>query len=1122
MKKTLLNALTLILLSVTCATAARGAAPVFPAASVLASGRWVKVKVDSTGVQRIPYETLRSWGFGNPSKVAVYGYGSVEMSLEFKSHPTDLPAVAVAHGEDALFFYGEGDTRYQFNSMTDVDVYTNRYSRGSYYFLSEDAPATEIASTPFAASGSEDEAITGHVSLAAHYPREFNPSEGGAFWYSRDITDKAPYHVTFRLTDCTGSGRMGYKVVGKHTELNYMTPAVTASEGVSFLHNSPNRIYRSNNEKEVYRYMNDYNVSSFTTATGSSEVTFTFRPDPETDVTLMCVDNLWVAYDRSNIMTDKASALSMHFLSTASGAVKIKTEGGEAPVVWDVTAVGTPVRLSTEPATDGVLFDLPASQGTTRHIETFYPASSHLPEPEFAGEVPNTNIHAITGGYDMVILCAAEFTGEARRLADAHAAKQGLNVLVVNKEDVLNEFGGGNFTPNGIRLMSKMLFDRDNRYRYLLLIGDAFYDNAKVASLTNPYLPCYQTELQSNAYNVAKAYTCDSFFGFVEDEIAPDMSTRVDNSTPRVIDIAVGRLPAYTLPEVSFLVDKSIAYLNNPVLAGDPEFAVMMADKGNENQHMQGMEASVREYLAASPGMTVSRCYDAAYDNTAQTTDNLTLIKHIKSGLASNPAIVSYAGHGGKKSMFSEAFITRSFLEGLHYGSASMFLSASCHPYTFDYDYRGMLADLLFIPDGGSTMIIGPAREVYLKNNQEYCNMFARCYSDVSARTIGEVFRNTMTLMQEAGQSVRTNALSYNLGGDPALPLPRVTARVTLDKGDEEVVTLHPGRRTLLSGSIVDADGAVITDFSGTVNVKIFDNPRTFESFANVAADRTDRLTLTLDETIVAEVDGTVTDGHWEAWITAPALGNDNGVNRIALLARRPDSFDMAAGYSTDFTVAEYNEALVTPDDEAPVLNITVNDALMAGDRVETSHEPEITISVTDLGSGIYMNRSGVGGVLTASLDGNSSIPNLDRMLRPDGEGGYSVTFSPGTLTDGRHTISARVADNAGNTASGEIDFYVVEPAFDCVLEADRLIARDEVTFSLSHSLLDSPSTRVVVENIHGEHVLTADMTGESFIWNLSDASGQRVPDGTYRVYAIAESHPRYSASRPVSLTVIR
>ena len=50
------------------------------AGSPFASGKWVKVAIQKSGVYRVSYEALRKAGFENPQEVGVYGYGGTLLS----------------------------------------------------------------------------------------------------------------------------------------------------------------------------------------------------------------------------------------------------------------------------------------------------------------------------------------------------------------------------------------------------------------------------------------------------------------------------------------------------------------------------------------------------------------------------------------------------------------------------------------------------------------------------------------------------------------------------------------------------------------------------------------------------------------------------------------------------------------------------------------------------------------------------------------------------------------------------------------------------------------------------------------------------------------------------------
>ena len=84
-----------------CAVGAARALPAetYATKSALASGKWVKVSVDATGIYRLTPATLRRWGFADPSKVSVYGYGAYRTGnrLSAANFYDDLPALSLIH-----------------------------------------------------------------------------------------------------------------------------------------------------------------------------------------------------------------------------------------------------------------------------------------------------------------------------------------------------------------------------------------------------------------------------------------------------------------------------------------------------------------------------------------------------------------------------------------------------------------------------------------------------------------------------------------------------------------------------------------------------------------------------------------------------------------------------------------------------------------------------------------------------------------------------------------------------------------------------------------------------------------------------------------------------------------
>ncbi|MDP2113750.1 MAG: hypothetical protein Q8K69_06805, partial [Bacteroidota bacterium] len=57
--------------------------------SLLASGKWTKIKTKNKGIYKITYDQLKLWGFANPEKVVLYGNGGLMLPVLNKDLKTD-------------------------------------------------------------------------------------------------------------------------------------------------------------------------------------------------------------------------------------------------------------------------------------------------------------------------------------------------------------------------------------------------------------------------------------------------------------------------------------------------------------------------------------------------------------------------------------------------------------------------------------------------------------------------------------------------------------------------------------------------------------------------------------------------------------------------------------------------------------------------------------------------------------------------------------------------------------------------------------------------------------------------------------------------------------------------
>lgn len=116
-----------------------GAADRYAAHSVLASGRWAKIRVPSTGIYALTEELIRKAGFGDLSKIRVYGYGGALQKEALNGNELqrldDLKEVPTCEVGGRKLFHAQGPVSWASNTAT-IRI-RNPYSDYGYYFITE-------------------------------------------------------------------------------------------------------------------------------------------------------------------------------------------------------------------------------------------------------------------------------------------------------------------------------------------------------------------------------------------------------------------------------------------------------------------------------------------------------------------------------------------------------------------------------------------------------------------------------------------------------------------------------------------------------------------------------------------------------------------------------------------------------------------------------------------------------------------------------------------------------------------------------------------------------------------------------------------------------------------------
>lgn len=116
--------------------------------SVLASGRWAKIRVPETGYYRLTEDVIRRAGFKDINKVKIYGYGGNMvpeiLTDSYLRDNDDLRQVPSAMVDGRRIFFGKGPVTW--NSATTEVRTRNPYSTHGYYFITENDEETVFVS----------------------------------------------------------------------------------------------------------------------------------------------------------------------------------------------------------------------------------------------------------------------------------------------------------------------------------------------------------------------------------------------------------------------------------------------------------------------------------------------------------------------------------------------------------------------------------------------------------------------------------------------------------------------------------------------------------------------------------------------------------------------------------------------------------------------------------------------------------------------------------------------------------------------------------------------------------------------------------------------------------------
>ncbi|MCR4965879.1 MAG: type IX secretion system sortase PorU [Bacteroidales bacterium] len=1006
--------------------------------SVLANGQWYRCSLTQTGMYRVTYNDLISMGMQAPissAQLAIFGNGGTMLpEIAGAPRPDDLlelPIMMFDNGDgtfdngDYFVFYGQAPHGWSYDSEYQRFKHaTNIYCDSSYYFITN-TPGVGIKKR---ISTVNNNSLQANVTASDYIFYDFieddvtNMGESGRDWFGDyfDITTSRQYR--FNTPTPTGAqGLVSVAVAGISKSTSRMNVKVNSSTVGSVI------ISPIGTQNMAITANGSYD---FTPSGNSLNVTLDYNKPTTTSSAYLD----WIELQIPCQLSMYAAQVPFCNPSTVGGSnvTEFRINGANTGTyVWDVTDPSQSVQFVLQSTGSGASFKVQTD--TLRKFIAFDGTDFHTVTP--IGSVANQNLHA-SSNVDLVIVTHPNFRSQADRLANFRSSNDGLNVKVVNTQQVYNEFSSGSQDPMAIRDYMKMIYDRTNgEYpKYLLLFGRPCYDYRGRVENTKCYVPNYQYINNRNSLSEVFFWSCDDMLGLLDDEEG--------DLNGGLFDIPVGRFPASTVSQATTAVDKSINYTTHTDLVGEQSSTIsnladwrnmmaFVADDEESNDFIVNADTFSAYVKNANPNINFDKIYLDAYPQVSnaggQRYPDVTTA--INNRMNRGALMFTYIGHSGKDGWAAERILESSDInKWTNKYNLPLMLTLSC---TFGFYDRPTIspADLVFFnSNGGASALITASREAWSYPNNAFGGYMFRFLFDKEEYgrypTIGETEIHGKNKYGGATSSLGM----FILYGDPSMPLAIPRHTVVTDSVNQHLAgsaqdTLRAFSKVTICGHIADDQGAIQTDFNGTVYPSVFDKSVTVSTLQNDPGSLP--FSFEVQKSLLFKGNNTVKNGRFSFSFYVPKDINYNyGNGKISYYAHSMSS-DAAGAYS-DIIIGGTDTSGLN-DKEGPEIELYLNDETFVNGGIVNS-TPILIAKIKD-NYGINTTGNGIGHDLTAVLDGLSDtqvILNDYYQTEKDSFNMGTVRYQMSEQSVGKHTIMLRAWDINNNHAEKELTFEVV------------------------------------------------------------------------------------------------
>lgn len=440
------------------------------------------------------------------------------------------------------------------------------------------------------------------------------------------------------------------------------------------------------------------------------------------------VDYLRLTYPHTYAADDNA----LRFPATGAREVTVSGFSAGDIRVIDVTDPRQPEEVESRvvAGTSGYsLVAIPQSQGERILYATTVSAAT---APAAIAVNRPSSISARSNAADFVVISHARFIDAVAPLV-AQRKAQGIETVVVDVEDVFDEYGYGSKSPDAIRDFLRSAQTRWRKApRFAMLVGDASFDPRNYVGygdidfVPTRYLPTVYMKTASD-----------------------DWLTDFDGDG--LPNIYLGRLSVRTEADAQAVVDKIVSYT-----PPTEKRVLMVTDIDDPTFSFASAAVGVRN--------TIPSAYSIENFDIDWSVDRSALFSAMNGG----PSIVNYIGHGSVEGWSNtSALMSQDMPSFSGSGSTPFYLMMTCLNAMFGDVYSTSLAEaLLRVPDGGAVAVWASSGMTDPPPQNAVNLEFYRILAANPTITIGELVARA-----KAGTTDHDVRTTWMLLGDPTLKL---------------------------------------------------------------------------------------------------------------------------------------------------------------------------------------------------------------------------------------------------------------------------------------------------------------------------------------------------------------